>query len=112
MSVARGTVTVPSVRKRTPLLVRTTLPAAIRLVLVGSRFWNLTVPVALVTATRLPVALNVSVTETGTGTCWAGTTSAVGSGAVAVVSAVTVRSTGPTGSWRGVTPIAADGSSR
>ena len=88
------------------------LPAAIRLVLVGSRFSNRTDPVALVSSTRLPVAWNVSLTETGTLTCWAGTTRAVASGAVAFVSAATVMSTGPTGSCFGVTTIEADGRSR
>ena len=50
ISSARGTVTVVAVRKRTPELVRTMLPAAIRFVLVGSRFWKRTLPVAFVSA--------------------------------------------------------------
>ena len=48
-----------------PDAVLTMLPDGIRLVLVGSRFSNRTVPVALVSSTRLPVAANVSLTETG-----------------------------------------------
>ena len=62
-------------------------PAGMRLVLVGSRFSKRTVPVALVSSTRLPVALNVLLTETGIEISLAGTTPRVGSGWVAVVSA-------------------------
>ena len=71
-SSARGTVSVAFVRKRMPDAVRTTLPAAIRLVLVGSRFSKRTVPVALVSSVRLPVAGNVSLTATGMLTTLAG----------------------------------------
>ena len=50
----------------------TMLPAAIVFELVGSRFSNRTVPVALVSSTRLPVAGNVSSTATGTVTSFGG----------------------------------------
>ncbi|MEA2610953.1 MAG: hypothetical protein QOG32_679, partial [Chloroflexota bacterium] len=66
--------------------VRTMLPATIRFVLVGSRFSNWTVPVALVSATRLPVELKVLLAETGIESCRAGTMPRLGSGWVAVVS--------------------------
>ena len=102
---------VTCVRKRTPDPVRTTLPASIRLVLVGSRFSKRTVPVALVSDTRLPVALNVSWTETGIEISLAGTTPRAGSGCVAVVSATTVSGIAAMRSARGVTAIVADGSS-
>ena len=83
-----------------------------RLELVGSRFSNRTVPVALVSSTRLPVAGKVSSTATGTVTSLAGTTAPVASGAVAVVSATTMIWIGPTGSGLGVTAMVAEGSSR
>ena len=88
------------------------LPAAIRLVLVGSRFSKRTVPVALVSSVRLPVAGNMSSTATGMLTALAGTTPATGSGAVASGSATTMSWMGPTGSGCGVTTILADGRSR
>ena len=111
-SSARGTVSAAFVRKRMPDAVRTTLPAAIRFVLVGSRFSKRTVPVALVSSVRLPVAGNVSSTATGMLTALAGTTPATGSGAVALGSATTVTWMGPTGSGCGVTTTLAEGSSR
>ena len=88
------------------------LPAGMRFVLVGSRFSKRTVPVALVSSTRLPVALNVLLTETGIEISLAGTTPRVGSGCVAVVSATMVTGIGPIRSVLGVTAIVADGSSR
>ena len=111
-SSARGTVIVALVRNRTPDAVRTMLPAAIRLVLVGSRFSKRTAPVALVSSTRLPVALNVSLTATGIEISSAGTTPLAGSGWVAVVSATIVVGIGPIRSVLGVTAIVADGRSR
>ena len=104
---------VTAVRKRTPGAVRTMLPATIRFELVGSRFSKRTVPVALVSSTRLPVALNVLLTETGIDDLGRrDDASRRGSGWVAVVSATTVSGIGPTVSVRGVTAIVADGSSR
>ena len=88
------------------------LPAAIRLVLVGSRFSKRTVPVALVSSTLFPVALNVSLTATGIEISSAGTDAPVGSGWVAVVSATMVSGIGPIRSVLGVTAIVADGSRR
>jgi hypothetical protein len=70
------------------------------------------VPVALVSSTRFPVALNVSLAATGMEISSAGTTPRAGSGAVAVLSATIVSGTGPTRSVRGVTATVADGSSR
>ncbi len=72
------------------------LPSSIRFVLVGSRFSKRTVPVALASSTRLPVAGNSSSTETGIVISSAGTTPAAGSGWVAAGSATTVSSTGVT----------------
>ena len=111
-SSARGTVIVRIVRKRTPAPVDTMLPATIRFELVGSRFSNRTVPVALVSSTRLPVAGKVSSTATGTRSRLGRDDAAGRVGRVAVVSATTVIWIGPTGSGLGVTAIVADGSSR
>jgi hypothetical protein len=105
-------VIVALVRKRIPDPVRTILPAAIRLVLVGSRFSKRTVPVALVSSTRFPVALKVSLTATGIEISSAGTVPRSGSACVAVVSATTVNVVGPIRSVFGVTAIVADGSKR
>ena len=112
MSSADGTVIVAWVLKRTPEPVRTMLPAGIRFVLVGSRFEKRTVPVAFVSSTRFPVALNVSLTATGIEISSAGTVPRSGSGCVAVVSATTVNVVGPIRSVFGVTAIVADGRRR
>ena len=109
-SSARGTVMVTSVRNRMPSGVLTMLPDGMRFVLVGSRFSNRTVPVALVSSTRLPVAANESLTATGIEILSAGTTGGSPPGVAAFGSATTVRWTGVIGSGRGVTTMLADGS--
>src|SRR3954447_10385804 len=108
-SSARGTVTVTSVLNRMLFSVPTMLPDGIRFVLVGSRFSKRTVPVALVSCTRLPVAGKVSFTETGIVMFSAGTTGGSPPGAAAFGSATTVTWTGVIASGRGVTTILADG---
>ena len=56
-----------------------------------SRLENRTWPVAFVSSTRFPVAGNVSVTVTSSGTSRPGTTSAAASGSVAAGSALIVQ---------------------
>ena len=65
-SSARGHGERGIVRKRMPDAVRTTLPATIRLVLVGSRFSKRTVPVALVSSTACRWPGTCRSTATGT----------------------------------------------
>ena len=73
-SSAGGTVTARSVRNRTPDDVLTTAPRAIVFELVGSRLSKRTVPFALASSIRLPVAGKLSLASTSTVSSWAGTT--------------------------------------
>ena len=109
---ARASLIVASVWKRMPPWVLTMLPAGTVLGLRKSRFSKRTIPVALVTSVRLPVAGNVPLALTSRGTFTAGTTKVVASGTDAVGSATTVNENGPRRSVFGVTAMVAEGRSR
>src|SRR5512146_3303825 len=71
--VATATKTASSVENATPACVRTLVPAGIWYERVGSQLVQRTDPVAFVSSTFLPVAGNVSDTDSGHVSRWAGT---------------------------------------
>ena len=108
-SSAGGTRTARSVRNRIPEPVLTTLPLGTLFELVGSRLSKRTLPVALASSIRLPVAGNVSPASTSIVSSCAGTTGgeASASGAVASVLATIRSDSGPMVPSRGaITAVA------
>src|SRR6185369_5723249 len=97
-----------SVSNWTPDAVATFEPAGMITALLGSQFRNVTLPLAFVSVTFLPVVVKVWLVDNAKLYVKAGTVSVAGSGAVTSGRASTVSDSGPMVSAAGVSTIVAD----